>query len=118
MVAAGTAAIRHQRAANGGANAVSWWGRGTVAAVIAALVVGMWWWGFDVGQLFGAVNRREIEARIAALEADNATLRAESTALRTRTSQLESELAIARGAQGATARQAADLSTENAQLKE
>lgn len=97
---------------------VPWWGRGAVAAAIAALVVGMWWWGFDFGQLFGGVNRREIEARIAALEADNTGLRTEAIALRTRTSQLESELAIARGAQDATARQAADLSAENAQLKE
>lgn len=95
-----------------------WWGRGLAATLLAALVVGTWWWGFDFGQLFGGVDRREIAARVAALEADNAALRAEATALRTRESQLESEVAMARGAQEATARQTAELAAENAQLKE
>jgi cell division protein FtsB len=97
---------------------VPWWGRSLAGAFIVAVVVGMWWWGFDFGQLFGGVHRRDIEARVAALEADNAALQAEATMLRTRTSQLESEAAMARGAQDAIARQTAELSAENAQLKE
>jgi hypothetical protein len=97
---------------------IPWWGRGAAVALIAAVIAGMWWWGFDFGQLFGGANRREMQARMAALEADLATLRAEATLLRTRNSQLESEAAMARGAQEADARQTAELSAENAQLKE
>ena len=95
-----------------------WWGRGAAAALVAAFIAGMWWWGLDSGQLFSGFNHREIEARVATLEADNATLRTEATVLRTRNSQLESEGAMARGAQDAIAKQAADLSAATAQLKE
>ena len=95
-----------------------WWGRGAAMAVAVALIAGMWWWGFDFGQLFGVVNHREAEARIVTLESDNAMLRAETAALRARNSALESELAIARGARDALARQAAETSAENVQVKE
>jgi cell division protein FtsB len=95
-----------------------WWGRGVVATLIAAFIAGMWWWGFDFGQLFGGVNRRETQTRMASLEADTAALRTEATTLRARNSQLESEVAMARGTQEAIGKQAADLAAENAQLKE
>lgn len=95
-----------------------WWGRSLIVLALAIIVAGMWWWGFDFGQLFGGFNRKEIEAKVATLEADVARYRAEATELRTRSSQLESELAMTKGAQEGLSRQATELASENAQLKE
>lgn len=95
-----------------------WWGRVVSLLVLTVVVAGMWWWGFDFGQLFGGVNRRELEARLTTLEADATRARAEATDLRTRNSQLETELAMTKGTQEALTRQAAELAAENAQVKE
>ena len=67
---------------------------------LLAVVAGMWWWGFDFGQIFGGFNRKEIESRIASLEAENAQLRTETAQLRTKATRLESELAMADGRAG------------------
>ena len=95
-----------------------WWGRGAIVASLVAVIAGMWWWGFDFGQIFGGFNRKEVEARFVTLEADAAKFRTEATELRARNSALESELAMTRGTQDALTRQTAELSGENAQLKE
>jgi len=95
-----------------------WWGRGALLAALLAIIGGMWWWGFDFGQIFGGFNRKEVEARLVTLEADAAKFRTEATDLRARNSTLESELAMTRGAQEALSRQTTELSGENAQLKE
>ena len=98
--------------------AAPWWSRGLAIAALAALVAATSWWAFDFGTIFGRVERSETEARLAALAADNEALRAATARLRARASQLETDLAVARGAQEATARQRADLASENAQLKD
>jgi hypothetical protein len=95
-----------------------WWGRGTIALVLVAIVAGMWWWGFDFGQIFGGFNRKEVEARLATLEAEAGKLRTESVDLRARNSALESELGMTRGAQQALSKQVTELQGENAQLKD
>jgi cell division protein FtsB len=95
-----------------------WPWRVMVVAVLIAIVGGMWWWGFDFGQIFGGFNRKEIGAKVSALEADNAKMHAESTALRARNSQLESELAMTAGAQATLSKQTLELMGENSQLKE
>jgi hypothetical protein len=95
-----------------------WWGRVAVLVTTAAVFIGMWWWGFDLGQLFGGVNRKELEARVTALDGEAARLRTETADLRMRTSRLESDLAMSRGAEQAMSKQATDLVAENAQLKE
>jgi hypothetical protein len=95
-----------------------WWGRGLVLAVTVAVIVGMWWWGFDFGQILGGFNRKEIEGRLFALETDATKLRTEASELRARNSALESELGMTRGAQEALTKQASELSGENAQIKE
>ena len=95
-----------------------WWGRAAVLVATAAVFVGMWWWGFDLGQLFGGVNRKELEARVTALDGESTRLRTETAELRMRTSLLESDLAMSRGAEQAMSKQATDLVAENAQLKE
>ena len=95
-----------------------WWGRMAIFASLVAFLGGMWWWGFDFGQIFGGFNRKEVEARFVTLEADVAKFRTEATELRARNSALESEIAMTRGAQDAMARQTTELSGENAQLKE
>jgi hypothetical protein len=95
-----------------------WPWRAALGIVLIAVVGGMWWWGFDFGQFFGGVNRREVEARMAALEAGNVELRKENARLKSRTLQQETELAMASGKEATLSRQALELSAENAQIKE
>ena len=95
-----------------------WWGRGAIIVALVAIIAGMWWWGFDFGQIFGGFNRKEIEARIATLETESGKLKTEAFDLRAKNSTLESELAMTRGSQDAQQKQSIELSAENAQLKE
>ena len=95
-----------------------WPWRATVVLALLTIVAGMWWWGFDFGQIFGGFNRKEIAAKVTALESDNEKMRAETSALRARNSQLESELAMTAGAQATLSKQALELMAENTQLKE
>jgi hypothetical protein len=97
---------------------LGWPWRIAIAAALLVVVAGMWWWGFDFGQILGGFNRKEVEARLASLEAETAEARMQAKALRERNSQLESEIAMQQGAQAALQRQAAELTQENAQLKE
>jgi len=48
-----------------------WWGRGIVIGTLLAIVAGTWWWGFDFGQILGGWNRKAVEARLSALEAES-----------------------------------------------
>lgn len=97
---------------------LSWRWKVPALALLLVLVAGMWWWGFDFGQIFGGFNRKEIAAKVAALESDNEKMRTETTALRARNSQLESEVAMTAGAQATLSKQALELMAENTQLKE
>jgi len=95
-----------------------WWGRGVIAFALLATIAGMWWWGFDFGQIFGGFNRKEVEVKLATLEADNGKLRSEAVELRAKNGALESELAMTSGRQDALSRQVIELTGENAQIKE
>jgi hypothetical protein len=95
-----------------------WWGRGVIIVTLVGIIAGMWWWGFDFGQIFGGFNRKEVEARLVSLETETTKLRTETAELRAKNSTLESELAMARGARDAQQKQSIELSAENAQLKE
>jgi len=95
-----------------------WPWRAVVGVGLLTVVAGMGWWGYDFGQIFGVVDRKEIETRIAALEAENAALRGENAQLRAKTMQQESELAMTTGAQASLSKQAVELSGENSQIKE
>jgi hypothetical protein len=95
-----------------------WPWKAVLGVVLLVVIGGMWWWGFDFGQIFGGFNRKAVEARVASLEEEVGRLRVESSELRTRASQLDSELAMSRGAQASLTRQAAELQGENSQLKE
>lgn len=95
-----------------------WPWRAALGASLVAVIAGMWWWGFDFGQIFGVVDRRETEAKIAALESENGRLRNETSQLQTANTQLSSELAMAQGAQASLTRQALELQSENSQMKE
>jgi hypothetical protein len=97
---------------------LSWPWRAVVVATLVAIVGGMWWWGFDFGQILGGLNRKEIEEKLLSLEAETARLRSEAAKLRTTSSRLESELAMRDGAQATLSKQAAELQNENSQLKE
>ena len=95
-----------------------WPWRALLGLVLVAIVAGMWWWGFDFGQLFGGINRQETEARMAALEAGNVELREENARLRSKAVQQDADLAMAAGKESALSKQALELAAENAQLKE
>ena len=95
-----------------------WWGRGALIITLIAIIAGMWWWGFDFGQIFGGFNRKEVEARLVSLEAENKKLKSEGFDLRAKNSTLESELAMTRGSQETQQKQSVELSGENAQIKE
>jgi hypothetical protein len=95
-----------------------WPWRAIVVLGLLTIIGGMWWWGFDFGQIFGGFDRTEILAKLATLESDNEKMRAEATTLRARNSQLESELAMTTGAQSTLSKQALELMAENTQLKE
>jgi hypothetical protein len=97
---------------------LSWPWRAVVALTLAAVIGGMWWWGFDFGQILGGMNRKETEAKIAGLETEAVQLRAETAQLRAKSSRLESELAMREGAQSTLSKQAVELQSENSQLKE
>ncbi len=95
-----------------------WPWRAVLLLTLLGIIGGMWWWGFDFGQIFSGFNRKEIEARIATLEADASTATREAVELRAHNTRLESELAIAQGAQATLGKQANELAQENAQIKE
>ena len=97
---------------------LGWPWRAAVALALVALIGGMWWWGFDFGQIFGGFNRKAIEQQLATAEADATRFAQEAAALRQSNSALESELAMTRGAQAALTKQVAELSQENQQVKE
>jgi hypothetical protein len=95
-----------------------WPWRAVAGLVLLAIVGGMWWWGFDFGQIFGGFNRKEIEAKQTALEVETGGLRAEAKSLREYNSELETELAMAKGAQATLSKQVNEISNENSQIKE
>lgn len=97
---------------------LGWPWRVALVLALAALVGGMWWWGFDFGQILGGFNRKEIESQLATAQADAARLAQESAALRQANSALESELAMTRGVQATLSKQVAELTQENQQVKE
>ncbi len=95
-----------------------WPWRAVVGLLLVAIISGMGWWGFDFGQFFGGFNREELDARLAALETENAEFTKDNAFLRGKTMQQEAELAMANGAQATLSKQAQELSAENAQIKE
>jgi hypothetical protein len=97
---------------------LSW--RWKVPALLAllALVVGMWWWGFDFGQFLSGFNRSAIAEKQAKLESELAQARSENATLRTRVAEQESDLSVTRGAQATLSKQALELQNENTQIKE
>ena len=95
-----------------------WWGRGAIVVTLVGMIAGMWWWGFDFGQIFGGFNRKEVESRLVSLETEANKLRVEVVELRARNSTLESELVMAHGSQESQQKHSVALSSENAQLKD
>jgi len=95
-----------------------WWERSAAVLALTAMMAVVAWWAFDFGQIFGGAHRRDVDAQAVALEREATRLRSDASALRVRYSQLESDLAMSRGAQQALSRQVAGLTAENAQLKE
>ena len=95
-----------------------WPWRFALGALVVAIVAGMWWWGFDFGQIFGGFNRREVEARIAALETQSDQLARESAEWRTRATRAESDLAMTQATLATMSKQALEQQNDATQLKE
>jgi len=96
-----------------------WWERGAALLAMLAVMIGLLWCAFDAGQIVGStVNRNDIEVRIGGVDPEAIGLSRDARAVTMRNDQLESDLAIARGAQQALSRQVAELIAENAHLKE
>ena len=98
--------------------ALSWRWRAVAGVALLLVIGGMWWWGYDFGQIFGGLNRREMEAKLATLEAEAAQLRTEATDLRAKNTALDTELGMAKGAEATLGKQLRELQNENSQLKE
>jgi hypothetical protein len=97
---------------------LSWRWKIPVTLALVLLIGGMWWWGFDFGQLLGGFDRKEVAQRQAKLESDLAQLKDENAKLRARGAQLESDLNITRGSQTTLSKQSLELQSENTQIKE
>ena len=95
-----------------------WWGRAILLLALAGLIGGMWWWGFDFGQILGGFNRSAVAEQQSRLENDLTQAQAENAKLRIRVSELESDLNVTRGAQSTLSKQALELQNENTQIKE
>ncbi len=95
-----------------------WPWRAVATVGLLVTVAGMWWWGFDFGQIFGGLNRKEVESRIATLQAENAKLRDEGAQLAAKSAQQESEIGIMTGTQATLSKQALELQRENSQIRE
>jgi hypothetical protein len=96
----------------------SWRWKVPALLALVCLVAGMWWWGFDFGQILGGFNRSAVAKAQERLELELAATQSENAALRARTSELESELNVTRGAQSSLSKQALELQNENSQIKE
>jgi len=97
---------------------LSWRWRLPALLALGLAIAGMWWWGFDFGQLLGGFNRSAVAAKQAKLEEDLAVTKEENARLRSKAAELESDLNVTRGAQATLSRQALDLQNENTQMKE
>jgi len=97
---------------------LSWRWKLTAIIAATALIVGMWWWGFDFGQFLGGFDHRAAVEERARLESELKASREENIRLRSRASELESDLNMTRGAQMMLSRQTLDLQGENSRLKE
>jgi hypothetical protein len=97
---------------------LSWRWKLPALFALLALIVGMWWWGFDFGQFLGGFNRGAVAEKQEKMETDLAQTKTENAKLRTRVSELESDLSVTRGAQATLSKQALELQNENTQIKE
>ena len=97
---------------------LGWPWKALLGLLLAGVIGGMWWWGFDFGRLLGGFNRDAIEREAATLRAQASAAQQEAGTLRAHNTQLESDLAMMRGLQGTMTRQMGELQQENAAMKE
>jgi hypothetical protein len=97
---------------------LSWRWRLPALFALMALIAGMWWWGFDLGQFLGGFDRGAVAEKQARLETETKAVRDENAQLRAKLTEMESDLNVTRGAQATLSRQALDLQSENTQMKE
>ena len=97
---------------------LSWRWRVPALLGVIALTAGMWWWGFDFGTFLAGFDRGALAQKHARTEAEASNSREENARLRARVVELESDLAMTRGAQATLSRQTLELQNENSQMKE
>lgn len=97
---------------------LGWPGRLLAGGLIALALGAVAWWGIDVGQLIGGLDRPALEARLGSLAADLDAARREAAALESSNARLTSELAVLAGVQRTLQQQQAELLQENGSLKD
>ena len=97
--------------------ALPWWERGAALAAIVVTVVVVSWWVLSASPSTAA-SRAADESRLSVSGGEASRLREDIGRLRVQSSQLESDLLMSRSAQDALSRQVAELTAENAKLKE
>jgi len=95
-----------------------WSWRVAVLFGLAALVAGMWWWGYDFGKFLARFERSAIAQSKPGDDGEIAAIRQDNERLRLKLMELESDLNVTRGAQTTLSRQALELQNENTQMKE
>jgi hypothetical protein len=96
---------------------LSWPWRLTATFGVAALIAGMWWWGFDFGRFLAGFDRAA-QTQGSAADAETTAMREDNARLRAKLAELESDLNVTRGAQATLSKQALELQDQNAQMKE
>lgn len=97
---------------------LSWRWKLPALLVLATLIAGMWWWGFDFGQILSGFNRSEVAEKQSKLETQMIALKDANAKLQARSTELESDLTISRGVVTTLSKQALELQNENTQIKE
>ena len=97
---------------------LSWRWKLRALVALLALIAGMWWWGFDFGQILGGFNRSEVAEKQSKLETQLASLRARTASCAPSRAELESDLNVTSRRASTLSKQALELQNENTQIKE
>ncbi len=96
----------------------SWKVKATVTAVIAAVLFGLFYGGFDAGRIFAGFNVGKVEEERKKMTEELTALRAENAELKKNQIELTNSAQMAVGAKDVMAKQLLSLQQENTQLKE
>lgn len=96
----------------------SWKVKGTILAVTALVLAGLFYGGFDAGRIFAGFNVGKVREEQLQLTAAVTTLRADNEQLKRDSIELTNNAQMAIGAKDVLSKQIISLQQENTQLKE